>query len=635
MSAAPSGHRNGAPAGGPGPALPGGLWTWLRQDPAIRILPRWLPIAAFNTTLMLGVVMAAGRSEQQTFLSEPFWIFAAWATCFWTAVAIFLCSPGFRERCSPFALTMPVSPRVLWLLHLAAVILSGAAVLATAGALVAAIGSLRGLIPERAPLFDPDVTRLVVHLTTGLVFAATLLQSRRPGLHKIPADRRFVAFLAATIVGVLVLVVMLGERPIWVGVVPLAVAIAIGARTYRALPSAFALVPREAAVSDRGAEIAGEGGNIEAWLGTAEMSRPAGSPRPWLLYSTIYQCLAKKPWGMLLAVPFLIFFGMILGGGILDETEDLRYSHIVMGAYILFAFTAPLMGRVVQLDHMPISRRRLFSLITIPALALLCLGYGGGGLLAAWKSERKELIEYRKEDCCHYLYVPIEACRIAWDGRPPDNGSPWGETHAAWKVPLYRGSRAVLYSPYSTPADASIEFVAHQISRATEAVYGRRVPAEEIIDRYLETDESGRVSAVAAGLTLRRDHPDLKPRFAAPEFPLLIVVSSGLWLLLLVIYLRTLRASISDATRKVVYVGILVLILGAHISQFILAMAGHVKLWVMAGFMQVMIRALAESLPGGSVTIWIASLAAFTVAYLAAESRFGRMEAITGPWCGA
>ena len=615
--------------------MPGGFWTWLRQDPAIRSLPRWLPFAAFNTTLMLGLVTLARRTPHGSLLADPFWDHAAWALCFWAAVAIFLCSSGFRTRCSPFAMAMPVSPRRLWLTHLSAGLLAGAALLAVSGGLVGAIGAMAALKSARTPLFEPDVTRLMIHLMSGLVFATVLLQSRRPGLHKIPADRRFIPFLMATILGVLLLIVMLGDRPLWVSLVPLGVAIAMAVRTYRMLPSSFTLVSREPEEVGRAAAgmITGaDETDAGIWPLAGETGRSRAG-RMWLLYSTIYQTLAKKPLMGLLILPVLIFFGMMLGGAFFGEDEDLRYSHIVLVAYILFGFSAPLIGRIHLLDHMPISRRQLFAFATIPALSLLSLGYGGGWLLAVWKDQPKELIEYRKEDRHHSLYVPLAACKIAWDGRPPENGSLWGESHPAWQVPLYRGSRAVLYSPYSTPADGSIDFVAHQISRATETVYGRAVPADEIINEYLKVDEAGRVAAGGAGLTLARDYPDLKPRRIGPEFPLLILASTALWLFLLAIYMRTFRASVSDRVRKGVYIGILVVTLAVHIGQFILVMTDQVELSVMAGFMQILIRALTEAVPGGAVTIWIASSLLFLASYLAVESGFKRMEAISGPGC--
>lgn len=640
MSAAHRGDQAITTTAGASLGVPGRFWSWLRQDPMIRSLPRWLPIAVVNTTVMLSVVTLARRLPGGSLLANPFWDHAAWALCFWAAIAISLCSPGFRTRCGPFALAMPVPSRQLWLVHQVAVILSGAAILAVSGGLVAGIASLRALAPERAPLFEPDVTRLVIHLIIGLVLATALLQSRRPGLREIPADRRFVPFLAATIFGVLLLIVMLGESPTWVSLVPLGVAIAIAVRTYRTLPESFTLVPIELdAMGGMNDEMPGSHGansgsvKVDDWPVAADAAR-SGAGRAWLLYSMIYQTLAKKPLVGLLILPLLFLFGMVLGGAFFGEDEDLRYSHIVMVSYILFAFSAPLTGRIHLLDHLPISRRRLFACVTVPSLFLICLGYGGGWLMAAWREEPKEQIEYRKEDRGHSLYVPLAACKIAWDGQPPENGSPWGESHTAWKVALYNGSRAVLYSPYSTPADGSVEFVAHQISRATEMIYGHAIPAEDIIDRYLDVDEGGWVSATPGGLTLERDHPELKPRRVGPEFPLLILASSVLWLILLAIYLRTFRTGISDGIRKAVYIAILVVTLGVHIGQFLLAITDQVELSVVAGFMQILVRALTEALPGGAVTVWIASGLLLLASYLVVESSFKRMEAVSGPWCG-
>ncbi len=606
--------------------------AWLRQDPAVRSLPRWLPIAAFNSTLLLGIVAFASHAPATELLRDPWWIAASWSTVFWIAAAVFLASPGCRSRSGPFALSLPIAPRTLWLLHLIAVILCGAIILAVTGALVIALGALGGLMPDGALPSGPDAPRLAIRLLAGLVLAAVFLQTRRPGLQTIPPDRSWVSFLTVTLAGSLILVVMLGDRPLWVSFVPLVVGAALAAHTYRALPASFSVVPLEP--SPGGARRDEARDLRRSFEDDADRDRGGSLGRAWFLASTLYRTLVKKPMAGLLIVPLLIFFGMVLAGGVLDDDGDFRYVHVAMVAYLLFAVSGPLAGRLYAIAHLPIPPRRLFAFVTLPGLFLLWIGYGAGSIMAARDGQSRELVTYRKTDCCYVLRVPIETCEIAWDGRPPGNGSPWGESHPPWTEPLFRGSRAVLYSPYSVPADASVEFVALQISRAAQSVYGERIPPKEIRDRYLDVDETGSVVPKPGGVSLAGDRPHLTPRIALPEFPVLMLASGILWLGALAAYLMAFRAAVSNGARKAVYVAILIVMLGAHIGQFVLAMVGWIRIWALSGAMRIGIRALTESVPGGAAGVWIGCALILAAAYWTVQRRFQRMEAVAGPWCG-
>jgi hypothetical protein len=373
---------------------------------------------------------------------------------------IFLVTPGCRLRCNHLAMASPVAPRRLWLLHLVGVLLCGVMILAVSAGLIALGGWLLSRLPKRPEMFVPDPLSLAVHLGAGLALAVTILQSHKPSLNKIPARWTYVLSTAAILVGVPALIDALAALPLYSAILPLGLALIIALRTYNSLPKAFALVPLQPEPGDVAADRVA--GRIPGALPVEGSPRPAivehdwsalSGERPargiryrWLLLMTIYRELAKKPIIGVLALPFLIFFGMLLSGGIFSESE-LRFTNIVMAAYILYAFSGPFLNQLHRLDHLPLSRRRLFALLTLPTAALLYLGYGAGWILAMGGQGSHEPVEYKKETCCHYTRVPIEFCEIAWNGQPPENGSPWGELHPAWTVPLYKGSRAVLYSP--------------------------------------------------------------------------------------------------------------------------------------------------------------------------------------------
>lgn len=598
----------------------------LRSDEALRSLPRWLPIGVLSATVLLGVVSFARHSDSWDLLNRPPWFAMLVAVVIWSAVAVFLISPGCYARCGDLALALPMSSRSLWLSHLIAVLLSGALILAVTCGIVGGGVSLLGRLPRRPMAALPDLVAIFGDLLVVLVVTVVLQQSREPQLSKLPDrwERDVVLLLGSFVLGALLVAL-----PYYWALVPLVFAWITGLKTWRALPPAMSLTPDSAAADPAraGADGSGVAITIDA---PARWREPGESPRRGiarfsLLYMTLYRTLAKKPVFGVLAAFFLFVFGMVLSGGIFDDGE-MRISNIVMTAYILFALSAPWFTRLYLVDHLPIDRRRLFAFIMLPTLACLLCGYAMGAWLAAARLDTRELVEFRQEDCCHYVYVPIGACEFAQNGAPPPNVAPWGESHDAWTVPLYRDSRAVLYSPYSTPDGSSIEFVALQLSRATEAVYGTRIAPEEIEKRYLRVDASGRVGLGPEGLPLRQDYPHLQPRQAIPEFPFLFLPAGLLWMVLIGIYLRFYRPGVSDRMRKVAFGVLLAVTLLGHIVPFALVIAGFAEFRVLTGFFWIAARHFTAALPGGAVTVWGVMLMLVTGAYMMVQRRFLRLE---------
>ena len=112
----------------------------------------------------------------------------------------------------------------------------------------------------------------------------------------------------------------------------------------------------------------------------------------------------------------------------------------------------------------------------------------------------------------YWVSVPYANLEIAWDGEVPELTSPWGEHHPASSSPLFRGSKATLYSPFNSPDEGSAAFEAHLTSRAIESVHGISIPPEEVQERYFEVDGDRLVGLKRGGLTLTCELP---PRAAA------------------------------------------------------------------------------------------------------------------------
>ena len=186
----------------------------------------------------------------------------------------------------------------------------------------------------------------------------------------------------------------------------------------------------------------------------------------------------------------------------------------------------------------------------------------------------------------------------------------------------FRGSRAVVYSPFNTAEESSADFEAWLTSRAIETVYGRSVPWEEIRDRYFEVEGEQLV-----GLEKRGLHPRgrLRPPRTPCERPRISVLSCCWWLppgsCWSAVFLRTFRAGLGDRARQAVFwavaAGLVVLMLG----MAALMISGLFSPRIVRGFLEVILRQVGAS-PVQTITVWAASLVATAAAYFVAQRQF-------------
>jgi hypothetical protein len=166
--------------------------------------------------------------------------------------------------------------------------------------------------------------------------------------------------------------------------------------------------------------------------------------------------------------------------------------------------------------------------------------------------------------------------------------------------------------------------VALQISRAVEAVYGRRIATSEIRERYLEI-EGDEVVPKGDRLTLRADYPDLEPLGQGPVLPFFLLATALPFLLLTALFLRTYRASLSSRWSKVVWIGGAVGALGLVTLQVVLAIRNLMEPWASRGFLEILLRKLGE-MPAGTPAAWTLGLLLMLAGYRLAESLLMRAE---------
>jgi hypothetical protein len=312
-----------------------------------------------------------------------------------------------------------------------------------------------------------------------------------------------------------------------------------------------------------------------------------------------------------------------------EHDQDDRLMFSILTIYLLISAVLPMLRNLHIFDPLPITRRRIFVVLSLYTVAIFSAGYGLGRLGVVHLQNNPEQIYFNLQQStqAHAVLVPIEQFEIAWSGEAPPIIAPWGETHQPKEIPIQPGLPTVMYKPYTTPPSASIDFVAWQIHRAMNAVYGRALSPDEIKTRYLEVDETGRVRPQGEALTLRSDDPSLSPRTTLAVFPVLMLLICFPYLLLTGLVLRLMSNRYTLAQRKAIawYVmgAALVLMLG-----FVgMAIAGLVDPWALWSSLKIGLRHLQQGVPGGGIELWVVCAGLLWVAYRVAEKAFARHEA--------
>jgi len=599
------------------------FFALIRRDPALRSLPRWLVLSTVTATALIGVITWAAVAGQ----TIPPQVYLALV---WLVLAFYLAFGTAGARCHQFDLTLPIPSQRLWLAHLVALVLACLLLVAVVAlALALTLVLIEGMSDERFPvpgkLFDP-----LLPLGAALALALALMQGLRPGLTRLANGALASLRLFAGLLFILALVIALDALSSMALLLPLGAALLFAAHVYRGLPPALSLDLPSPALDARRPASREEGKALAA--GAGESGFDVGGTRGLAFHAfvsfTVYRSLAKKPVVLFFVFPLVLFFGSILGGGYaqFSESTGVRYTYILLTAYLLMGFLAGPLSRLHIVDTLPISRRRLFALLVLPALVAVALGYAGARISLGIAGETKELVDFPDCETRRCIRVPISSCEIAWDGAPPANEAPWGEAHEPWTVPLYRGSKVLLYSPFSAPADCTPEFFARQASRAIAAVYDGTVAPEEFRSRYLDPAAEPRIALRVEEARLRADFPDLRPRSKGPLFPVIFMQTSVIWLLAVAVYLRGARRIRREGARKVLLGGIMAVLLALHILQFVAFIGDYMSDWVMAGFLEIQVRHATAALPGGALAVWVLCGLLLGAAYQLALGQFRRLE---------
>ena len=410
----------------------------LQRNPALRTVWRWLLFAVAGTTFMglLGLRIAATGD-----LTVTEYVGGAWVL-----VGCYLLLGQVRLRCTRFDLSLPVPARELWSTSLLGSVLAAWSFLAM---VLAAYSVHFALFDYVSPRHRFDWTHFAANalvLAAAVVPAVAALQARRPELAEIPGGRRHVLASLPALAGVLLVLVLLAERPWLAGVILLAAAVPIVAAGARRVPPAYGLAPLADGAAPRAVRAAGTASGVRL--------RPLWGLRRDAAVAWIVVRTAPKANGILwLSAPFLFLFGLVDAGVIaaLAPDSDLRFSLIPITAYMLLSITGQLLANLRWVDAWPVDRRRIFAPITLSCLLLFLLGYAAGG---AWVASRPStalpgVVAFdgasgeRVE-----TGIPRDHWRIDWDGRVPADGA-----QAPHTSPVVRGLPPLAYGSATAPLE--------------------------------------------------------------------------------------------------------------------------------------------------------------------------------------
>jgi hypothetical protein len=545
-------------------------------------------------------------------------------------------------------MTLPLSPRRLWLVRVASLTVSLVVPVALFLLPLAWRDSSTGLG------FHAGVLSLIPRLSLALVVMLLLLHVPAPQLHRL-RGWEYVAWVVA--IAIVLMMLTLALPHVWWLLAIVAVGVvALGARLAGALPKAFAFHPHdpeevfepatriheEPAAASSATEIAAQGTATEAATDrgtrTSMLARIQGS-NAWLLHVTLGRTLNNHFLGWLNV--FLIFlYSAIL---VIDFATGMTPLPRLVLAYIwVQAFFAQGLARLHKLDPWPVSRRLLFAHAMLPAVVAGLLGVGVGSLVTAVRVPALAQVRYEDQQ----IQVPVDVHEIARDGRTPTVTAPWGESHTPRAYRILQGVQAVTYNPFEHGEDSTPRFIAWQLDRAVAAVHG--------------SAGSGGPESWSPGSTSSRQNQegnDLPPELATRLEPgieagtlrvlgsvgrgsdlrsrtlaLSVLALSVIVTIFVAIGLQQHRAGPYRRAYGWAAVGLVLLGVFAVLGTLLAERWSFTDAaWALGAVPVIRLRELATSLTLPTSGLWLAAAASLAVAYLIVQERFARIEAPTKP----
>ena len=598
--------------------------TLLQQDPAMRVLG-WkalIIISLFITFISgLGIYLSIAWGDSPEYKTMAPGVFQ---TLLWLIPGVFHLMPSSANRCNSMVMGLPIPAPKLWLTHLTVLILSQLGILLVVAIILFITNASLDQNTVKTFIPDPGLPLLFLNTVFGMFLFTIILQTQSPHL-LAPSSQGRLPMTTGLWLLMLMVLILCQYVPILMVLLPIS-SILLGIRTYKQIPEVFQLdLQPKSEVSFTNQEQASQEW-ANQWTDVAVTPLRAH----WIQFTTIMASLhCRVGVTHLIFVPFLFGLGMILSSySPLNMDSGSRLIYIPLTAYMVVVFFMPMATRLYTLEAFPISRNRIFAIMMLPNLLFLGLGFGVGEWMSIGKRQTEELVEYKMRGNYYGVKVPLSQFKIAWEGLPPLNTSPWGESYEPTQVPFFKGSKAVLYSPYSTQKESSKAFVALQISRAVGDFYGETLSPQEIEAHCLTLQSSGQVALKGESLKLHQRFPQLTAPPAPPITPSILALTGLVCAMSLILTMTLFRANITGARRNKRFWVIAGLLLVFHVAFFPLTISGLLKIKVVGALLDILMVHLHQTVPGFNVLHHAFGLILCVLAYFVTQSQFKKVEVL-------
>lgn len=584
--------------------------TLIRYEKPLRSLT-WLPVG-----LAMGAFLLALHETPPAGLPffdkefAPQYLFYP-ALFFWAIISPYMLAFGATQRCGRYHMALPLGTKDLWLSHMLALVGSALAILGIASIVITVGSYLQG-----SPGIDAGIRALIINVGAFTLLALMLVQSLVPMMNKIEIDGPAIAYIACVYVGLLFLLPIASSQSAYWVVLPLAAAIALGVRIYNSLPSAFDLVAGKAEARRSGEAV---GDSSQATHARAAGTRRA-EPTRMSIHRLVVRTLINPALTPIICL-VLFIFGYRNAGYTSGGTSNLVFAYWAVVAMSGLVVTS--VNKLHLLDALPVPRKTIFAYLVLPGLLVGFAGYAIGTLAGKGRVSGSSLVEYEERYYDNKLDVriPFEFWELSRSGRPAPLEPCCDQPNGAWSVSLFRGTNLVLYNPYHAPADSSPDFVAHQFSRAVEAVYGRTIPISDLRERYFHDRPGGGTAVAVEHFDLTRDFPGLEAIGWSRSLAATMLVLGVLWLVYLSAVMRGGYSRIRIGHVVLTIFGV------AYLFSLIWTSSrGYTQEWKLSAAAGIMVRKAAEALPGSTLSLWIFTVMAVVVCFLIARAQFGKME---------
>jgi hypothetical protein len=531
---------------------------------------------------------------------------------------LWLVATNTWSRCSRLHLSLPLTPRRLWLVRMAAILFASLLpIVVTTLIFGVRIGSAGGWIA-----FDTAFGLPAFRMAAGVVLAAVLLQSPAPAQYRHSASVEYVMYC----IGVLVvsMISIVAAFPALAGSVAIiVVAGALGCRLVLMLPPGFSidLDPHVPLANWDDAAPPVSSPDSPASPATAagvngSVSEVFSASR-WLLHRTIFRTTMNSLLGWLLMLSMLVAAAAV-------TAEFFDGKNAILPLILVMIWQLPVMqqaiARMDRLDPLPISRRLLFAHISVPMAGMVLAGVAVAHI--GWRLSAHRPAQIRYSDGA--VQVPFEYWRITGDALPPAIVAPWGESLTPKPLHLIRGGRYALYNPYETGSTTSDRFVDWQVSRAMAEVH--RVPASRAMGRSGDPSQQ-HPSPVSNRCCFTPDQSrgqasDGRSRTAVVTLLLLMSFNTGL----VAVWLQQFSSRVHRKLFKWMTIGFLVGLVAVVGALLILEMIGITRMWYTAAVLSIGVRQLSEIAPFPTLLLWVLVAVTGTISYLVVERQFMKIE---------